>query len=92
MIPEAVPRVGVKVRMNEPLWPAAIVVRKDNPPRLNSGLVEVAEEIFTLDACGAKSGPEVLTGWRHRLGVDLGGWNGLSCYWGLNPTPIGPLV
>jgi hypothetical protein len=50
MLPDVVPLVrGVKVRVNDALWPAVIVVGKDKPPRLNSGLVEVAEEIFTLD-------------------------------------------
>ena len=35
--------------MNDPLWPAVMVLGKDNPLRRNSGLVEVAEETVTLD-------------------------------------------
>jgi len=61
MIPDAVPLVcGVKVRVTDALWPAAIVVGKDKPPRVNSGLVEVAEEIFTLAAVAVRVALRVL--------------------------------
>ena len=50
MFPDATPLVrGVKVSVNDVLWPGAIVVGKDIPPRQNSELVEVADEIVTLD-------------------------------------------
>jgi len=39
----------VKLRVNDALWPAVIVLGKDNPLRRNSGLLVVAEEMVTLD-------------------------------------------
>jgi hypothetical protein len=61
MLPEAAPlAAGVKVSVNEALWPAAIVMGKDRPPRLNSGLEEVAEEIFTLDPVAVSMAVRVL--------------------------------
>jgi hypothetical protein len=61
MLPDAVPPAwGVKVRVNDVLWPTAIVVGTDIPPRWNSGLVEVAEEIFTLDPVAVSVAVRVL--------------------------------
>ena len=50
MLPDATPLVrGVNVRVTDVLWPGAIVVGRDIPPRRNSELVEVTEERVTLD-------------------------------------------
>jgi len=50
MLPDAVPlALGVKVRVNDTVWPAEMVLGRDNPPRLNSALVVVAEDTVTLD-------------------------------------------
>lgn len=50
MLPDAVPLLcGVKVTVSPTLWPAAIVLGRETPLRLNSALVEVAEEMVTLD-------------------------------------------
>lgn len=61
MLPDAVPLVcGAKVKVNDALWLAAIVAGRDNPPRLNSGLVEVAEETVTLDPVAVRVAVSVL--------------------------------
>jgi hypothetical protein len=50
MVPDAVPVLcGLKVRLNDALWPTAMVLGRVNPLRLNSALVEVAEEMVTFD-------------------------------------------
>jgi len=50
IVPDAVPVLcGLKVRVNDALWPAAMVLGRESPLRLNSALVEVAEEMVTLD-------------------------------------------
>jgi hypothetical protein len=55
MLPDAAPLLwGVKVRANDALWPAAMVLGSDNPVRRNSALVEVAEETVTLDAVAVR--------------------------------------
>jgi len=46
--------------VNDALWPAVIVLGKDNPPRRNSGLVEVAEETVTLDPVAVRVAVRVL--------------------------------
>src|SRR5437899_846546 len=40
---------GVKVKANDALWPAASVNGNDTPLRVNSELLEVAEETLTLE-------------------------------------------
>lgn len=61
MLPDAVPLLcGAKVKVNDALWPAAIVAGRDNPPRLNSGLVEVAEETVTLDPVAVRVAVSIL--------------------------------
>ncbi len=50
MLPDAVPlALGVKVTVNDTVWPAEMVLGRDNPPRLNSALVVVADKMVTLD-------------------------------------------
>ncbi len=50
MLPDAAPLLcGVKATETGTLWPAAMVLGRDNPVRRNSGLVEVAEEMVTFD-------------------------------------------
>jgi hypothetical protein len=50
IVPDAVPVLcGLKVTVSATLWPAAMVVGRDSPVRLNSALVEFAEEMVTLD-------------------------------------------
>jgi hypothetical protein len=50
MIPDAVPLArGVKVKVSDTLCPAAIVLGKDIPLRMNSGLLEVAEDRIALE-------------------------------------------
>ena len=61
MLPAAVPLLcGVNVRVKGTLWPAAILVGNDNPPRLNSGLVDVADETVTLDPVAVRRAVRVL--------------------------------
>ena|ERR1700730_7304975 len=61
MLPDATPLVrGVKIRVNDVLWPGAIVVGRDIPPRWNSELVEVTEERVTLDALAVRVAVRVL--------------------------------
>jgi hypothetical protein len=61
MFPDATPLVrGVKVSVNDVLWPGAIVAGKDIPPRQNSELVEVADEIVTLDVVAVSVAVRVL--------------------------------
>jgi len=50
----------VKVRVNDALWPAVIVLGKDNPLRPNSGLVEVAEETVTFELVAVRVAVRVL--------------------------------
>ncbi len=55
MLPDAVPLLcGVNVRETETVSPAAIVFGSDSPPRRNSVLVDVAEEIVKLDPCAVR--------------------------------------
>jgi hypothetical protein len=50
MFPDAVPVLcGLKVRVTGMLWPAARVWGRERPLRLNSTLVEVADEMVTFD-------------------------------------------
>jgi hypothetical protein len=61
MIPDATPLVrGVKVKVSDALCPAAMVLGKDIPPRLNSGLLEVAEDRLTLDPVAVRVAVRVL--------------------------------
>ncbi|MGA8310978.1 MAG: hypothetical protein WB755_13175 [Terriglobales bacterium] len=61
MLPDATPLVrGVKIRVTDVLWPGAIVVGKDIPPRRNSELVEVADETVTLDCVAVSVAVRVL--------------------------------
>ena len=61
MIPDAVPLIrGVKVKVSDALCPAAMVLGKDIPPRLNSGLLEVAEDRVTLDPVAVRAAVRVL--------------------------------
>ena len=46
--------------MKDTLWPATIVVGKGKPPKLNSGLVIVAEETFTADPVAVRVAVMVL--------------------------------
>jgi hypothetical protein len=50
----------VKVRVNDALWPTVIVFGKDNPPRRNSGLVEVADETVTFEVVAVRVAVRVL--------------------------------
>ena len=50
ILPDAVPVLcGLKVRVSDTLCPAARVLGRDIPLRLNSALLEVAEDMVTLD-------------------------------------------
>jgi hypothetical protein len=50
MLPDAVPVLcGLKVIVTGMLWPAARVWGRERPLRLNSALLEVAEEMVTFD-------------------------------------------
>jgi hypothetical protein len=61
MIPDAMPLVrGVKVKVSDALCPAAMVLGKDIPPRLNSGLLEVAEDRLTLEPVAVRVAVRVL--------------------------------
>jgi hypothetical protein len=44
----------VKITETDALWPAAMVLGRDSPVRWNSELVEVADEIVTLDPAAAR--------------------------------------
>jgi hypothetical protein len=61
IVPDAAPLArGVKVRVNDALWPAAITVGSENPPMLNSELVAVADETVTLDPVAVRVAVRVL--------------------------------
>jgi hypothetical protein len=61
MLPDAVPLVrGVKVRVTETLCPAEMVFGRDNPARVNSEFVVLADEIVTLDPVADRVAVRVL--------------------------------
>jgi len=61
MIPDAVPLArGVKVKVSDTLCPAAMVSGKDIPPRMNSGLLEVAEDRIALEPVAVRVAVRVL--------------------------------
>jgi hypothetical protein len=61
MIPDAVPLArGVKVKVSDTLCPAAMVLGKDIPPRINSALLEVAEDRVALEPVAVRVAVRVL--------------------------------
>ena len=61
MIPDAVPPArGVKVKVSDTLCPTAMVFGNDIPPRMNSGLLEVAEVRIALDPLEVRVAVRVL--------------------------------
>jgi hypothetical protein len=61
MIPDAVPLArGVKVKVSDTLCPAAMVLGKDIPPRMNSELLEVAEDRIALEPVAVRVAVRVL--------------------------------
>jgi len=54
ILPDAPPLIwGVNAAVKEALWPAAIVRGKDTPLNVNSELLDVPEEIVTLEPVAA---------------------------------------
>ena len=61
IIPDAVPLArGVKVKVSDTLCPTAMVLGKDIPPRMNSGLLEVAEDRTALEPVAVRVAVRVL--------------------------------
>ncbi len=61
MLPDAVPLArGVKFSVAETLWPAAMVLGRENPPSVNSEFVVLADEIVTLDPCADRVNARLL--------------------------------
>src|SRR4051794_18764220 len=61
MLPDAVPLArGVKVRPTEMLCPAEMVLGKDNPAKVNSEFVVLADEIITLEPVAERLAVSVL--------------------------------
>jgi len=83
---------GLKVTENEVLWPAGMVTGSDNPPTLNTELVELTAETVTLAPLAVRlpdADPLVPTTTLPRLKV--AGLT-LSCPTGATPVPDNGMV